>query len=579
MDDGADIGADLRGRFGAAVTAERPAPDETATFRVARSDLMAVLGFLKNGVTRPYSMLFDLTAVDNRLRRRRTTENEGDFSVVYHLLSIERNADVRIRTTVPENGRSVPSATGLWRNADWYEREIWDMFGIVCDGHPDLRRILMPETWHGHPLCKDHPARATELPSYHLTRQEAIGALMKMQPPAKAGDDGYGGEGMVLNVGPHHPGTHGPLRMILRFDGELITEAAAEIGFHHRGAEKMAERQTWHTYIPYTDRVDYLGGVNNNLPYVMAVEKLAGITAPPRAQTIRVLLCELFRISSHLVFYGTLAQDLGALSPVFYMFTDRERVLEIIESICGARMHPGWFRIGGVAQDLPSGWEELVMRFVRYFPSRLREYDALVLESPLFKARTRGVGAYTLSEAVEWGVTGPGLRACGLAWDFRKKRPYSGYERFEFDVPTAHHGDCYDRAVIHAEEMRQSLRIIEQCVRNMPGGTYKASHPLATPPLKDKTTMDIETLIGHFLGVSWGPRIPPGEAWCVVEATKGANAYYLVSDGDISAYRARIRSPSFAHVQMVPSMCKGMTISDLIAVLGAVDFVLGDVDR
>jgi NADH-quinone oxidoreductase subunit C/D len=440
----------------------------------------------------------------------------------------------------------------------------------------------MPFSWQGYPLRKDHPARATDMAPFAMSEQkeeEEIESL-RFRPEewnmVRRNEDV---DFMFLNIGPHHPGTHGLFRIALQLDGETIVDAAPDIGYHHRGAEKMAERQTWHTFLPYTDRIDYLGGVMNNLAYVLAVEKLAGITAPPRAEVIRVMLAELFRIASHLVWYGTFAQDLGSLSPVFYMFSDRERILDIVQAICGARMHPNWFRIGGVAQDLPAGWETMVRDFIAVMPRKLDEYDTMVMRNPILKRRTKGVGAYTSEQAIEWGVTGPGLRACGFDWDFRKKKPYSGYDRFEFEVPLGSHGDCYDRALVRVEEMRQSLRIVSQCLDNMPEGPYKADHPLATPLVKERTMHDIETLINHFLAVSHGPVIPAGEAFAGIEATKGSNGYYIVSDGGTSPYRTRIRTPSFPHLQMVPFLCRGAMIPDLIAILGALDFVLADVDR
>jgi NADH-quinone oxidoreductase subunit C/D len=267
------------------------------------------------------------------------------------------------------------------------------------------------------------------------------------------------------------------------------------------------------------------------------------------------------------------------MSPVFYMFNDRERAFDIVEAVTGGRMHPAWFRIGGVAQDLPEGWDRLVREFIPYMRRRLKDYDAAVMKNRVVKARSVGIGSISRAEAMEWGATGPFLRACGLAWDFRKKRPYGGYEQFDFEVPTASHGDTYDRVAIHIEEMRQSLRIIEQCLANMPAGPYKSDHPLATPPRKERTMHDIETLIDHFLGVSWGPVVPPGEASATIEATKGNHCFYLISDGGTMSYRTRIRTPSFAHIQLVPLLARGLTISDLVAILGSVDYVLADLDR
>ncbi|MBN1866947.1 NADH-quinone oxidoreductase subunit C/D [Candidatus Sumerlaeota bacterium] len=582
MTQNASIVEDLRLRFPGTSFDPQSTRDDVPTVWVPSGKVRDVLRYLKNEVLRPYKMLFDLTAVDERCRADRPAQATGDFSVVYHLLSLDRNSDIRVKTSLDGDAPSLATITNLWPCADWYEREVWDMFGIGFEGHSNLRRILMPPTWEGHPLRKDHPARATEMGPFQLPdEKQAVEEEALRFRPEEWGmkRESENSDFMFLNLGPQHPGTHGVLRVVLQLDGERIVDAVADIGYHHRGAEKMGERQTWHTYIPYTDRIDYLGGVLNNMPYVLAIEKLAGIAVPDRAQVIRVMMCELFRIASHLVWFGTFAQDIGQMSPVFFAFNDRERILEIVQAFCGARMHPSWFRIGGVAQDLPNGWDRLVRGFLDYMPSRLAEYDKMVMQNAIVKARTVGIGDYTADEAIEWGVTGPGLRACGVEWDFRKKRPYSGYERFQFDIPTAQHGDCYDRSVVRVEEMRQSLRIVEQCLKNMPSGPYKSDHPLAMPPVKDRTMHDIETLITHFLGVTWGPVIPAGEAAVIAEASKGANAYYLISDGGTNSYRTRIRAPSFPHLQMLPKISRGFMTADILAILACIDFVLADVDR
>jgi len=575
------IAEEISDRLGPAAIAQET-HDHIPTFWVAKDRMPALLRFLKEEVEQPYKMLYDLSAIDERMRMHREGQPASDFTVVYHLFSFERNQYLRIKVALAEGRPSLPTITHIWPAANWYEREVFDMFGIAFDGHPHLERILMPRSWTGHPLRKEHPARATEMEPYHLSpeKENAEQEALRFRPEEFGmRRERDGSDFLFLNIGPQHPGTHGVLRIGLQLDGEEIVDAIPQIGFHHRGAEKMGERQSWHSYIPYTDRIDYLGGVMNNLAYLTAVEKLAGIKVPPRAEVIRVMLSELFRIISHLVWYGTFAQDLGQMSPVFFTFNDRERAFGIIEAITGARMHPAWFRIGGVAADLPKGWEKMFLDFIRYLPPRLIEYDRTIMRNAIFKARTQGIGAFTVDEAIEWGVTGANLRACGLEWDFRKKQPYCGYEQFKFDIPTAKNGDCYARAAVRIEEMRQSLRIIEQCVKNMPEGPYKSDHHLATPPMKERTMHDIETLITHFLGVSWGPVMPPGEVLGAIEATKGNNGYYLVSDGSTVSYRTRIRTPSFAHIQTLPLLSRGLTISDLVVILGSLDFVLADVDR
>jgi NADH-quinone oxidoreductase subunit C/D len=577
-----DVFQELKDKFGESILASQTTRDGIPTIWISPDQNVEIVNFLKSGSPQPYTMLYDLAAIDERSRSHREGQPASDFTVVYYLMSLERDEDVRIKVPLKGEAPSLRSITGIYRNANWYEREIWDMFGINVENHPHLERILMPRTWEGHPLRKEHPARATEMGPFRLPeeKQEREEEALKFHPERwglKRHDEDS--DFMFLNLGPQHPGVHGVLRLVLQLDGEIILDVVPEIGFHHRGAEKMGERQSWHTYIPYTDRVDYLSGVLNNFPYVLTVEKLAGIEAPARAQVIRIMMAEFFRLASHLVWFGTFAQDVGQMSPVFYMFSDREQIFDIVSAVTGGRMHPSWFRIGGVSQDLPDGWDKMVREFVEYLPPRLDEYDKTVMQNGIFKARTQGVGCYTLEQAIEWGVTGPNLRACGLEWDFRKKRPYSGYENFEFDIPTATHGDSYDRGVVRVEEMRQSLRIIEQCLENMPAGPYKAEHPLTTPPLKDRTMLHIETLIDHFLNVSWGPVIPPGEAFLSIESSKGMNGYYLVSDGNTESYRTRIRTPSFPHMQSVPEITRGLMIPDLIAILGSIDFVMADIDR
>ncbi|WP_299260764.1 NADH-quinone oxidoreductase subunit C/D [uncultured Kushneria sp.] len=572
---------ELKARFGEANLVVQPTLTGMPVVWVAREQLIEVMRFVQQ-VNKPFVMLYDLHGVDERLRMHRRGLPPADFTVFYQLMSLERNSELMIKVALHEDDLRVPTLCHVYLNANWYEREVFDMFGIEFTGHPHLTRMLMPPTWNGHPLRKDYPARATEFDPYTLTMegQDREQEALRFDPEAwgmkrHSGDTDY----MFLNLGPNHPSVHGVFRIALQLDGEEVVDCVPDIGYHHRGAEKMAERQSWHSYIPYTDRIDYTGGVMNNLPYILAVEKLAGITVTPRAETIRVMMAEMFRINSHLLFLGTFLQDLGAMSPVFYTFSDRQRAYHVIEAITGFRMHPAWFRIGGVAHDLPRGWDRLVREFLDWMPPRLDEYERAMMDNSIVRERTVGIATHTTAEALTWGVTGPNLRATGLKYDLRKARPYSGYERFDFDIPVGTNGDVFDRGMLRIEEMRQSLRIIEQCLKNMPEGDYKADHPLTTPPPRDKMLQHIETLITHFLQVSWGPVLKANESFQMIEATKGLNSYYLTSDGNTMSYRTRIRTPSFAHLQHIPAVINGGFVPDLIAHLGSIDFVMADVDR
>ncbi|CAL4319365.1 NADH-quinone oxidoreductase subunit C/D [Buchnera aphidicola] len=549
---------------------------------VKKENLLQFIKFLceKNKF---YDMLFDLHAIDERTRINKIIFLKTDFSIFYHFLSVYDNSDLIIKVPLLENDLTIDTITKIFPNANWYEREVWDMFGITFLNHPNLTRILMPRNWVGHPLRKDYPARATEFSPYFLNQdiEEKEMKSLEFCPEDWGMSRTQNNEDfMFLNFGPNHPAAHGAFRIILQLKGEEIINCVPEIGYHHRGAEKMAERQTWHSYIPYTDRVEYLGGCINEMPYVLAIEKLAGITVSKRVECIRVMISELFRINSHLLYISTFIQDVGSMSSVFLAFTDRQKVYDVIEFITGFRMHPAWFRIGGLAHDLPQGWNIYLKKLLKWIPKRLNFYIKVALKNSILISRSKGVARYSKKEALSWGITGAGLRATGINFDIRKARPYSGYENFDFEVPLGDgNSDCYNRVMIKVEEIYQSLRILKQCLKNMPEGPYKSDHPLTTPPSKENTLQNIETLITHFLQVTWGTIIPPGESFQMIEATKGINSYYIFSDGSNMSYRTRIRTPSFPHLQQIPSVINGSLVSDLVVYLGSIDFVMSDVDR
>jgi len=564
--------AELKTQFGEHMVAAEFTSDMPA-ITTTKDKIIEVLQFLKHKAKFRFERLEDYTAVDESARRQRS--RFADFTLVYTLLCFE--PPMRMRVKVPLYGEFPESfsITGLWPNADWYEREIWDMFGIKFTGHPNLTRLIMPVDWQGHPLRKTHPDRATDMPPYTI---EDARMLQPLAGDAFVGKHS-GDETLVLNIGPHHTATHGLLRIILALDGETITDLNLDIGYHHRAVEKLGERQTWLQFIPYCDRVDYMAGAANELPYVLAVEQIAGITVPERAQFIRVLMTELFRLANHLAFLGIMGGDVGAMTAPFYTFREREKVMDIVELISGGRLHPAWFRLGGVADDMPEGWKEPIQGLIKMLPGRLKEYENLILNNPVFKARTKGVGRLTRQEAIDWGVTGPNLRACGMNWDLRKKMPYSGYDRFEFEVPTGVDGDCWTRYRLRIEECRQSIHIIDQAIENIPEGRFVTDDYRYVMPVRRDMLHDIESLIHHFIHVTAGPKIPAGEAYFACEIPRGEQGYYIVSDGLGSAYRLHVRGPTFTNIQVLKRMVVGGTIADLVANLGALDYTLPDLDR
>jgi NADH-quinone oxidoreductase subunit D len=384
---------------------------------------------------------------------------------------------------------------------------------------------------------------------------------------------------MVLNMGPQHPSTHGVLRIILELDGEIIRRAEPDIGFLHTGIEKQAEALNWQQVVTLTDRMDYLSNLGNNLAYALPVEKLLQIEIPPHAQWMRVMLTELSRISSHLVWLGTHALDLGAMTVFFYCFREREDILRIFEMFSGQRLMTSYIRIGGLALEPPRGWQQAVRTFNDALPSKIDEYEDLLNTNPIFLRRVQGVGQLGLARLLALGVSGPMIRAAGLAWDIRKAEPYSSYEKFDFDVPVYQESDVWARYRVRIEEMRQSQRIVSQALEGMPGGPWKADAPKVVLPDREKMKTQMEALIYHFKIVTEGFSVPAGEAYVPTESPRGEIGFYVVSDGTAKPLRVFMRTPSFGNLQALPALFEGHLVADSVAALGSMDFVLGDVDR
>ena len=386
-------------------------------------------------------------------------------------------------------------------------------------------------------------------------------------------------ERVILSMGPQHPSTHGVLRLVLELDGETVVRALYDIGYLHTGFEKSFEDKTYAQGITLTDRMDYLAPLSNNLGFCLAVEKLLDIEIPPRAQWIRVLLTELTRIQSHLVWLGSHAIDLGAMSLLLYCFREREDILHIFEMVSGQRMMTSYFRVGGLALEPPLDWLKRVEKFVKAFPGHLKEYEDLLTKNPIWLRRTVGIGKLTADEAIAWGLSGPSLRGSGVDWDIRKKQPYSSYDKFDFKVPTQPEGDVYARYLVRLEEMRQSLRIVEQAMEGLPEGPVKANAPHIVLPDRESMKTSIEALIYHFKIVTEGFHPPVGEVYQAIESPRGELGFYMVSDGSPKPFRCHVRAPSFANLQALPKMIEGRLIADVVACIGTIDIILGEVDR
>jgi len=384
---------------------------------------------------------------------------------------------------------------------------------------------------------------------------------------------------MTLSMGPQHPSTHGVLRLDLRLDGELVIKAIPDIGYLHTGMEKLFEYKKYQQGIVITDRMDYLNPLGNNLAYVMAAEKLLGIEIPERAQVIRVLMCELQRIASHMVWFGTSCLDMGAMTPFWFTFKEREKILNIIESASGGRMTPSYFRIGGLMMDLPAGFENRVKQFLEGFPDALKTFDTLITGNTIWHSRTKGIGIISKEDAIDWGLTGPSLRGSGVSLDIRRANPYTGYETYDFEVPVEPDGDVWSRFMVRMRELRESHKIVQQALERLKPGPIKADAPKVVLPDRDDMRKHMDSLIHHFLIVAEGFNVPPGEVYLPIEASKGELGVYMKSNGGPKPDRVHFRGPSFVNLSALPVMSEGEMIADVVAIIGSLDIVLGEIDR
>jgi NADH-quinone oxidoreductase subunit C/D len=555
--------------------------------QVSAERLLEVAAFLHDDRQCAFDHITDVCSADY-------PDDVERFEVIYHLLSLPHGHRIRLKARLPEENPTIASVTGIWKGANFMEREVYDLMGITFSGHPDLRRILMPEDYdEGYPLRKDFPAegrgwrsRFDFLPN--LTDPPIGQADAEISPEKRAPFLAENGatsgsskrqEELLLNMGPQHPSTHGVLRVVLDLDGERIVKATPDLGYLHRGVEKLCEGLVYMQIIPHTDRLDYVCSMTNNYAYVRAVEKLLDLQVPERAEYIRTIVAEMQRIIGHLFWLGTQALDIGAMTVFFWTFREREILLDMFEKLCGARLTLNYYRIGGVDSDFTPELVVQVKAFLETFPSMIDEYNELLMTNRIWLARTKQVAVISAEDAISFGLTGPVLRGSGVAYDVRKLEPYGAYGKVDWEVPVGKNGDTYDRYWVRMEEMRQSARIIKQCLDQMPGGPIVADAPQVIPPPKPKVMRDMESLIHHFIIFTQGFKPPKGETYCATEAPKGELGFFIISDGSARPYRLKIRAPSFINMGAFDHMARGYLISDVITIFGTYDIVMGECDR
>jgi NADH-quinone oxidoreductase subunit C/D len=572
-----ELETDLAGRFPEVVTPETR--KGYPGYVVNADHLVEVATALRDEMG--YDYLSSVTAVDYLA--------EGKMEVVYHARKTTGGSPLVFRVQVPRDLSTVPSLTSVYPGAEFQEREAYDLFGVHFEGHPDLRRILMWEGFHGYPMRKDWREGYFEdeakpfksrWPAGHIQRAEDRNpfgrnvdypagfnpesfvpdtetALYAGMTRVETDEDGLRTDQVIINLGPQHPSTHGVFRMAAKLAGETVIDIKPAMGYLHRNHEKIGERNTFLQNMPFTDRLDYFNSMSNNFGYALAVEKLMGVKVPERAEYIRVMMAELTRIVNHVAAIGFLLNDLGAyFTPILYCFEERELILDIFEAISGSRMMCNYFRFGGVARDLPDGVLEKIKALVFERLSRkIDELEMYITHNEIVKVRSEGVGVLTPENAIAFSTCGPVLRASGVPYDLRRADPYSIYNRFDFDVAVRYHGDVYDRYLLRIDEIRQSIRILQQVVRDLPEGPIQEGRP------------------------QYQVRVPVGESYGAVEGPKGELGFYIISNGKPNPYRYHVRAPSFINLTPLAEMCRGQKIADVIVILGSIDIVLGETDR